>query len=79
MALVYNHSRESLAIGVGQRLTGGDVVRVLEQVTSQRGKRREEQGGKEGEEWFHGKNTGTAHFAIRMVSPGTQSFWNRVQ
>ena len=36
--LVDNHSRESLAIEAGQRLTGADVVRVLEQVTSQRGK-----------------------------------------
>ena len=33
-----NHSRESLAIEVAQRLTGDDVVRVLEQVTAQRGK-----------------------------------------
>jgi putative transposase len=32
------HSRESLAIEVGQRLTGDDVVRDLEQVTIQRGK-----------------------------------------
>ena len=38
LTLVDNHSRESLAIEVGQRLTGDDVVRVLEQVTSQRGK-----------------------------------------
>ena len=38
LALVDNHSRESLAVEVGQRLTGDDVVRVLEQVTSQRGK-----------------------------------------
>jgi putative transposase len=33
-----NYSCESLAIEVGQRLTGDDVVRVLEQVTMQRGK-----------------------------------------
>ncbi len=33
-----NHSRESLAIEVGQRLIGDDVVRVLEQVTAERGK-----------------------------------------
>jgi putative transposase len=38
LTLVDNHSRESLAIEVGQRLTGDDVVRVLEQVTSHRGK-----------------------------------------
>jgi putative transposase len=38
LTLVDNHSRESLAIEAGQRLTGDDVVRVLEQVTSQRGK-----------------------------------------
>jgi putative transposase len=38
LTLVDNHSRESLAIKVGQRLTGDDVVRVLEQVTIQRGK-----------------------------------------
>ena len=37
LTLVDNHSRESLAIEVGQRLTGDDVVRVLEQVTVQRG------------------------------------------
>jgi len=35
---VDNHSRESLALEAGQRLTRDDVVRVLEQVTSQRGK-----------------------------------------
>ena len=40
LTLVDNHSRESLAIEVGQRLTGDDVVRVLEQVTSHRGKPR---------------------------------------
>ena len=33
---VDNHSRESLAIEVGQRLAGDDVVRVLEQVTAER-------------------------------------------
>ena len=38
LTLVDNHSCESLAIESGQRLTGDDVVRVLEQVTSQRGK-----------------------------------------
>jgi putative transposase len=38
LTLVDNHSRESLAIEVGQRLTGDDVVRVLEQVTAERGK-----------------------------------------
>jgi putative transposase len=38
LTLVDNHSRESLAIDVGQRLTGDDVVRVLEGVASQRGK-----------------------------------------
>ena len=38
LTLVDNHSRESLAIEVGQRLTGDDVVRVLEGVASQRGK-----------------------------------------
>ena len=38
LPLVDNHSRESLAIDVGQRLTGDDVARVLEQVTVQRGK-----------------------------------------
>jgi len=37
-SLVDNHSRESLAIEVGQRLTGDDVVRVLEHVTAERGK-----------------------------------------
>ena len=37
LTLVDNHSRESLAIEVGQRLTGDDVVRVLEQVTADRG------------------------------------------
>jgi putative transposase len=38
LTLVDNFSRESLAIEVGQRLTGDDVVRVLERVTSQRDK-----------------------------------------
>jgi len=38
VTLVDNHSRESLAIEVGQRLTGDDVVRALEQVTTERGK-----------------------------------------
>ena len=38
LTFVDNHSRESLAIEVGQQLTGGDVVRVLEHVTVQRGK-----------------------------------------
>ncbi len=38
LTLVDKHSRESLAIEVGQRLTGDDVVRVLEGVASQRGK-----------------------------------------
>ena len=33
-----DHSRESLAIDVGQRLPRDDVVRVLEGVASQRGK-----------------------------------------
>ncbi len=31
LTLVDNHSRESLAIEAGQRLTGDDAVRVLEQ------------------------------------------------
>ena len=34
----HNFSRESLAIEVGQRLTGYDVVKVLERVTAERGK-----------------------------------------
>jgi putative transposase len=38
LTLVDNHSRESLAVEVGQRLTGDDVIRGLEQVTAQRGK-----------------------------------------
>ena len=37
LTLVDNHSRESLTIEVGQRLTGDDVVRVLEHVTAERG------------------------------------------
>ena len=36
--IVDNFSRESLAIEAGQRLTGDDVVRVLERVTAERGK-----------------------------------------
>ena len=35
--LVDHFSRESLAIEVGQSLTGGDVVRVLDQVVRARG------------------------------------------
>ena len=38
LTLVDNFSRESLAIEVGQRLTGDDVVRVLERVTAERGR-----------------------------------------
>ncbi len=38
LTLVDNFSRESLAIRVGQRLTGDDVVRVLDEVTQRRGK-----------------------------------------
>lgn len=38
LTLVDNFSRESLAIRVGQRLAGDDVVRVLEEVTQWRGK-----------------------------------------
>ena len=38
LTFVDTHSRESLAIEVGQRLTGDDVVRVLEGVASQRGR-----------------------------------------
>ena len=38
LTLVDNHSRESLAIEVGQRLTGDDVVQILKGVASQRGK-----------------------------------------
>ena len=38
LTLVDNFSRESLAIEVGQRLTGDDVVRALERVTAEWGK-----------------------------------------
>jgi len=38
LTLVDNFTRESLAIRVGQRLTGDDVVQVLEGVTKQHGK-----------------------------------------
>jgi hypothetical protein len=38
LTFVDNHGRESLAIDVGQRLTGDEVVRVFEGVASQRGK-----------------------------------------
>ena len=37
LTIVDNFSRESLAIRVGQRLTGDDVVAVLEKVHEQRG------------------------------------------
>ena len=37
LTLVDNFSLESLAIEVGQRLTGDDVVRILEQVCAVRG------------------------------------------
>jgi putative transposase len=37
LTLVDNFSRESLAIRVGQRLSGDDLVRTLEHVTQQRG------------------------------------------
>ena len=37
LALIDNHSRERTAIEVGQRLTGDDVVRVLEYVITKRG------------------------------------------
>ena len=40
LTLVDNFSRESLGIRVGQRLTGDDVVKVLEAVTAERGKPR---------------------------------------
>lgn len=40
LTYVDNHSRERLAIEVGQRLTGDDVVRVVEQVISRCGKPR---------------------------------------
>ncbi len=38
LTLVDNHRRESLAIEVGQRLAGDEVVRVLEQAIADRGK-----------------------------------------
>ncbi len=38
LTLVDNFSRESLAIEVGQRLTGDHVVQVLERVTAERGR-----------------------------------------
>ena len=38
LTLVDNHTRESLAIRVGQRLRGHDVVRVLEQVVEEHGR-----------------------------------------
>ena len=38
LLLVDNFTRESLAIQVGQRLTGDDVVAVLERVQADRGK-----------------------------------------
>ena len=38
LTLVDNHTRESLAIHVGQRLRGHDVVRVLEQVVEEHGR-----------------------------------------
>lgn len=37
LTLVDNFSREGLAIRAGQRLTGDDVIQVLEQLTQQRG------------------------------------------
>ncbi len=37
LTLVDNFSRESLAIRVGQRFTGDDVVRVLEELKARRG------------------------------------------
>lgn len=40
LTLVDNHSRESLAIDVGTRFQGDDVVRALERVTAARGKPR---------------------------------------
>lgn len=36
LTLVDNFTRESLAIRVGRRMTGDDVVRILEEVTQQR-------------------------------------------
>lgn len=38
LTLVDNHTRESLALHVGQRVRGMDVVRVLERVTDEHGK-----------------------------------------
>ena len=38
LTLVDNHTRESLALHVGQRLRGYDVVRVLEQVVEEHGR-----------------------------------------
>jgi putative transposase len=38
LTLVDNHTRESLALHVGQRLRGYDVVRVLEQVAKEHGR-----------------------------------------
>ena len=40
LTLVDDHSRESLAIRVGQRLRGMDVVRVLEGLAEDRGRSR---------------------------------------
>lgn len=37
LTIVDNFSRESLAVRVGQRLTGDDVVKTLEEITEQRG------------------------------------------
>ena len=38
LTLVDNHTRESLALHVGQRVRGMDVVRVLERVTDEHGR-----------------------------------------
>jgi len=38
LTLVDNFSRESLSIEVGRRLTGDDVVKVLERISAERGK-----------------------------------------
>ena len=38
LTIVDNFSRESLAIEVGRRLTGDDVVKVLERIAAERGK-----------------------------------------
>ncbi len=38
LTLVDNHTRESLALHVGQRVRGMDVVRVLEGVVNDRGR-----------------------------------------